>query len=212
MIVLKRLKLGPMANFVYLVADRDSKECAVVDPAWDVPAILAAAKEEGFKLTQALVTHNHPDHVNGIPELLEAADVPVRVHAEDAYALEAAGGNLKPTRGGETIRLGSTELTFLHTPGHTEGSQCFLVEGRVLTGDTLFIGACGRVDLPGSDPEKMYHSLRRLAELPGPTEVLPGHDYADEPSARLEAELKKNLYLKTSVRETLQSFLRLVGA
>lgn len=212
MLVLKRLKLGPMANFVYLVADAATKECAVVDPAWDVPAILDAARENSLKIVEAFVTHNHHDHVNGIAALLEAVDVPVRVHSEDAYALKAVSGNLKPTRGGETVKLGSVEVTFLHTPGHTEGSQCFRVEGRVLTGDTLFVGTCGRVDLPRSDPEKMYQSLRRLAELPGPTEVLPGHDYADSPSATLEAELRRNLYLKTSLGDTLDAFLRLVGA
>src|SRR5687767_6829413 len=113
MIALKQLELGPMANFIYLVADPATKECAVVDPAWDVPAILAAVEEEGYALKAALVTHNHPDHINGIGDLLKAKDVPVYVHKNDAYALKAAGGNLRTTEGGDTVRVGGLDIKFL---------------------------------------------------------------------------------------------------
>ena len=209
--ILKTLQLGPMANFVYLIADGETKECAVVDPAWDVPAILRAVEQEGLKLARVLVTHNHPDHINGVAELLASADVPVHVHGEDAFALKAVQENLRPARSGDKVRLGKLELTFLHTPGHTAGSQCFLVEDRVVTGDTLFIGACGRVDLPGSDPEKMYQSLKRLSQLPAKTLILPGHDYGEVPTATVEEERRRNRYLQAAAGG-LDDFLALTGA
>lgn len=211
MIELRQLQLGPMANFVYLLADPRTKECAVVDPAWDVPAILKAVDAEGWKLRGMLVTHNHPDHTNGIGALLREADVPVFVHEADAYALKEHGGAVKSVRGGDTWTVGGLTVSFLHTPGHTHGSQCFQVFDRLLTGDTLFIKGCGRVDLPNSDPERMYASLRRISTLPDETLLLPGHDYGDKPCAPLKEEKALNPYLKMSASSKLEDFLRLTG-
>src|SRR5437879_5766053 len=115
---LRQLELGPMANFVYLVGDPKTKECAVVDPAWDVPAILKAVEDNGWKLSRILVTHNHPDHTNGIGALLKAADVPVHIHREDAYALKEFRENLRLSIGGDNVKLGQIDISFLHTPGH----------------------------------------------------------------------------------------------
>ena len=200
-----------MANFVYLLADPKSRECAVVDPAWDVPAIAKAIEAEGWDLRKVLITHNHPDHTNGLGELLKARDLPVYVHQEDAHALSAYAGSLRKVRGGDTVALGGLTVSFLHTPGHTRGSQCFLVTEKLLSGDTLFINGCGRVDLPSSDPEQMYRSLRRISELPDRTLLLPGHDYGDKPCAPLQEEKETNPYLKLSATRPLQDFLRLVG-
>ena len=208
---LRQLELGPMANFVYLVADPKSKECAVVDPAWDVPSILREARQGGWRITRILLTHNHPDHTNGIGGVLAHAEVPVHVHAEDALGLGSAGKNLRKFQDGERIRLGEASIEVLHTPGHTPGSSCFLFEGRLLTGDTLFIGGCGRVDLPGSDPEKLYHSLKRIAELPDDITVFPGHNYAAACSSSLGDEKKKNLYIRASAQATAREFSQLVG-
>jgi hydroxyacylglutathione hydrolase len=208
---LKQLELGPMANFVYLVADAKTKECAVVDPAWDVPAILKAIRENGWKLSQVLITHNHPDHTNGIGEILRAMDVPVYVHREDAYALKAFQENLRLSNGGEKVKLGDIDIAFLHTPGHTQGSQCFLFSDRLVSGDTLFIEGCGRVDLPTSDPEQMYKSLKKISTLPDQTVIFPGHNYAEAPCAPLKDEKQKNPYLKISATRGLDDFLRLVG-
>ena len=208
---LKQLELGPMANFVYLLADSNTKECAVVDPAWDVPAILKAVKDNGWKLAQILVTHNHPDHINGIGELLHEADVPIHVHRDDAYALKEFKSNLKPSSGGDKIKLGNIDIAFLHTPGHTQGSQCFLFSDRLVSGDTLFIEGCGRVDLPTSDPEKMYQSLKKISTLPDKTVLFPGHNYADAPCAPLKDEKQKNPYLRISASRGLNDFLTLVG-
>lgn len=212
MIYLKQLELGPMANYVYLVGDPETKECAVIDPAWNVQKILDTAREDGYKITKALATHNHPDHTNGLPQLLQERDIPIYIHKEDAFALEGVEGSVKQVSGGDKAKIGKIEVTFLHTPGHTEGSQCFQFRDRLLTGDTLFIRGCGRVDLPGSDPEKMYHSLRKLASLDGKTTLFPGHNYSEESSVDLETERGQNPYLRAVLTLTPSDFLKLTSA
>lgn len=208
--ILKQIELGPLANFIYVVGDPKTRECAVIDPAWDVPAILKLIEAEDLKLTQILLTHNHPDHINGVGDVLKKADVPVYVHKEDAYALASCGSNLKAVSGGDRTAIGGLDVTFLHTPGHTHGSQCFHFENRLVSGDTLFIKGCGRVDLPNSDPEQMYKSLRKISGLPDKTVVFPGHNYADKPCAPLGEEKADNPYLVLA-QQGLREFLRVVG-
>ena len=208
-IYLKQLELGPMQNFVYLIGDPASREAAVVDPGWDVPKILRAAEEDGYRLTKAFVTHHHFDHVMGLGELLQAADLPVYVHRDDAPLLQVARSSLKPVAGGETVPVGRVPLTLLHTPGHTPGSQCLLVGGRLFSGDTLFIRACGRWDLPGGDPALLYDSLANtLKALDDTTILCPGHNYADTPTSTIGEEKRTNPFLQF---ETLEEFLRAAG-
>ena len=209
-VYLKQLELGPMQNFIYLVGDPKTREAAVVDPGWEVPQILKAAADDGYRITKAIVTHHHFDHVMGLPELLKSVDIPVYAHREDAPLIQIASSSLKPVSGGETLAVGSVALTLIHTPGHTQGSQCLLVNGRLLSGDTLFIRACGRCDLPGSDPAKLYESLTKtLKALDDETILYPGHNYADVPTSRLGDEKRTNPFMAIP---TLQHFLHLVGA
>ena len=209
-IYLKQLELGPMQNFVYLIGDPESREAAVVDPGWEVPRILEAAAQDGYRLTKAFVTHHHFDHVMGLAELLQAADIPVHVHRDDASFLQGvARSSLKPVGGGDTIPVGRVPVSLLHTPGHTPGSQCLLVNGRLLSGDTLFIRACGRCDLPGGNPALLYDSLvNTLKALDEATILYPGHHYADTPTSTIGAEKRTNPFLQIP---TLQEFLRVVG-
>ena len=208
-VYLKQLELGPMQNFIYLVGDPATREAAVVDPGWEVPAILAAAEQDGYRITRAFVTHHHFDHVRGLTELLQAVDVLVHVHRSDAPLLDVEPGSLKPVAGSETIRVGGVPIQLIHTPGHTPGSQCLLVDGRLLSGDTLFIRACGRCDLPGGDPRALYDSLaKKLKVLDDATTLYPGHNYAETPTARLGEEKRLNPFLAAP---SLDAFLRLVG-
>jgi len=203
---LRQMELGPMQNFVYLVGDREKKEALLVDPAWDVKAALDQAAKDGFLVKGALITHTHFDHVNGLEDLLRATDGIVYVHKEEAEFLRGMKKNIKRIEGGEKIQVGSVEVTFLHTPGHTRGSQCFLVnEKNLISGDTLFINACGRCDLPGGDAEEMYRSLNRLASLDESTVLYPGHNYADDATSTVGDEKKFNPYLKIS---NLNDFLK----
>ena len=202
---LKQMEVGPMQNFVYLIGDSNTKEALVVDPAWDVEAILKTAEREGFKVKGALITHTHFDHVNGLEDLLQKTDGTVYIHKNEAEFLKGMKGNIKKIEGGDQFKIGQVEIAFLHTPGHTPGSQCFLVGNHLISGDTLFINACGRCDLPGGNAEQMYESLNRLAKLDESTVLYPGHNYADEPTSTIGNEKKFNPYLQ---KTNLEHFLK----
>ena len=203
-----------MVNFAYAIGDRAAGRCLLVDPAYDVAGLLEAVAADGMELAGVLVTHHHPDHVGGplggwsiegLAALLELADVPVHANRHEA-ALVAAwtgldGSAIVGHDGGDTVAVGDVEVELVHTPGHTPGSQCFLVDGRLVSGDTLFLDGCGRTDLPGSDPGAMYDSLRRLADMPGDVVVYPGHRYSEEPSAPLAQVAARNVAMRPLSRE-----------
>src|SRR5262249_10370951 len=151
----------------------------------------------------ALASHYHPDHVGGdmmglsvegVRRLLELAAVKIHVHDREVSWVKRVTGlsdsDLSPHAGGDTLRVGTIPVQFVHTPGPTAGSTCFLVAGKsLIAGDTLFVGGCGRVDLPGSDPEEMYRSLtQRLSKLPDDVALYPGHDYGSRPTSTLGEE------------------------
>ncbi len=183
-----------MQNFVYLIGDREAGECLVVDPAWDIEDIVDRAGEDGLKITGALVTHYHPDHIGGsffgyniegLRRLLELAPCPIHVHKNEADGVRAITGvsatDLVQHEGNDRVKVGAIEVELLHTPGHTPGSQCFRVGDALVSGDTLFLQGCGRVDLPGGDPEEMRRTLeQRLARLPDELVLYPGHAYGGE--------------------------------
>ena len=220
-IYLRQMELGPMQNFVYLVGDPVARECVVVDPAWEIDTIVDTAGEDGFTITGALVTHTHQDHVGGsleawgmpgripgVEELVERISAKIYVHKAEREFLRGFGSDLVKVDNHDTLAVGRLTLTFLHTPGHTPGSQCFLVDGRLISGDTLFIGSCGRTDLPGSDPSEMYYSIsQRLAALPDSTTLLPGHNYGGA-SSTIGAEKRENPFMRFT---SLGDFLLTMG-
>jgi glyoxylase-like metal-dependent hydrolase (beta-lactamase superfamily II) len=220
-IYLKQLELGPMQNFVYLVGDRQARECVVVDPAWEIDTIIDTAQADDMRLVGALVTHTHQDHVGGslaswgmpgripgVEELLARVPARVYVHKAEREFLPGLGSDLVKVDNHDTLAVGRLTLTFLHTPGHTPGSQCFLVDGRLVSGDTLFINSCGRTDLPGSDPSEMYDSLtQRLGALPDDTVLLPGHNYGGA-SSTLGEQKRRNPFMRFA---SLGDFLRVMG-
>ena len=190
------LELGPMENFVYLIHDHASDRAAVVDPAWEVPEVLALAEKEGVRITDILLTHSHHDHINGIEGVLEKYDA--RLHLLKPEA-QFWGSYLDlPTlhHGGDIIELGETGITILHTPGHTPGSACYHIGNNLITGDTLFVFGCGRCDLRGGDPEQMYMTLKDMAErLPRKTVIHPGHNYAEKQTSTMEEQLAGNPFM-----------------
>ena len=147
-LIIRQMELGPMQNFVYLIGSRQSGEAAVVDPAWDVSRILEEAKALNLKITRALVTHTHFDHINGLTELLEKTDAKVYVHKSEAKNTKVPNSQIVKTDKGDEFDLGGVTLRFIHTPGHTCGSQCFEITGNLVAGDTLFVQNCGRAVLP----------------------------------------------------------------
>jgi glyoxylase-like metal-dependent hydrolase (beta-lactamase superfamily II) len=224
----QQIAVGQMANLAYLVGSHSTREALIVDPAWSVDALLDRAEGDGMKVVGALVTHYHQDHVGGsifgmeiegVDRLLARQPMPLYVNDHEAEGTKQVTGasesDLKRMSGGDSLELGGIRVRLLHTPGHTPGSQCFLVEeegqpGRLVSGDTLFLGSCGRVDLPGSDPAAMYRSLNEtLKRLPDDTLLYPGHLYSAEASDTLGNEKRNNPFLRVS---GLEQFLAFMGA
>jgi glyoxylase-like metal-dependent hydrolase (beta-lactamase superfamily II) len=188
-----------MVNFVYLIGDRQTGEAVVVDPAYAVQDLLDILAADDMVLTGVLGTHFHPDHVGGdmagwklegISALLEKVQVPIHLQKEELPWVERTTGvsasHLVGHDSSDVVTVGQVGIELIHTPGHTPGSQCFLVDGHLVAGDTLFLDGCGRTDFPGSDPLAMYESLNtRLARVPDDAVLYPGHMYSAEPFQRL---------------------------
>ncbi|AOV16662.1 MBL fold hydrolase [Acidihalobacter aeolianus] len=190
------LSLGPMDNFVYLIQDLASQRAAVVDPAWDVPAIRRLADETGVRITDILLTHSHHDHINGVDELLQATDAEVHLLKPEASFWGHPLAKPSLHHGGDRFQLGDTEIELLHTPGHTPGSTCYRLGDDLITGDTLFVFGCGRCDLKGGDPEAMFDTLRHLREdLPADTRIRPGHNYAEKTTSTIEEQARCNPFM-----------------
>ncbi len=203
---LKQMEIGPMENFVYIVGDKDTREVMIVDPAWQADTLLRIVKEEDLRVRGALISHYHFDHTNGIEELLASVDCPVYVNKKDIPYMELSHENIEGTESGQKLKVGNVEIELVHTPGHTPGSQCFHVRGHLISGDTLFIGACGRTDLPGGDATQMYASLtQKLMKFDDTTVLCPGHNYASKPTTTLGEEKKTNPYL---LCDSLENFLK----
>jgi hydroxyacylglutathione hydrolase len=195
-IYIKQFEIGPMDNFVYFIGDALTREVFVIDPGWDAGKILEEAKQEKVTIKDVLLTHSHFDHVNAMENLLAETGGAAYVHEKEAPFLKGTKVRLKLVKDGDKIKIGDIEIACLHTPGHTPGGQCFLVDGNLFSGDTLFIGACGRCDLPGSSAEAMYASLLKLSKLDEATVVYPGHNYAEGPASTIGREKKSNPYMQ----------------
>jgi len=199
-----------MRNFTYALGDRETGDAVLVDPAYRPSELLELVVADGMSLVGVVATHFHPDHVGGtlmgqqhvegVAELLTLVNVPVHVQAEEVEWMKARAGlgvdALAIHHDGERVDVGDVALTLLHTPGHTPGSQCVLVNGRLLSGDTLFIDGCGRTDFPGGDAREMYKSLsERLRRVSDETVLFPGHLYAAESSMSMGEVRARNFVL-----------------
>ena len=217
---LKQLQLGAMQNFVYLIGDPTTHEAAVVDPAWNGPAILNQVREDGYRLTHVILTHGHYDHINAVEEIVDKTDATVcgQKSELEEFIAEGLGGlviprsSLKKTVSGDSLTVGKMQIRLIHTPGHTPGSQCLLIEGQgedgiVVTGDTLFIGTIGRCDLPFSSPHDLFHSLGKLKQLKDETVIYPGHDYGASPTNTMKKEKRTNPFLLV---KNMDEFLQMV--
>jgi glyoxylase-like metal-dependent hydrolase (beta-lactamase superfamily II) len=212
-----------MVNFVYVLGDREFGEAVLVDPAYRPRELVELVEADGLRVSGVLATHYHPDHVGGdlmghhvagIADLLETTDVPVHVQESEVEWVTRCTGvgadALVAHQSGDRVSVGDLDVTLIHTPGHTPGSQCLLVDGRLLSGDTLFLEGCGRTDLPGSDPEEMYRTLsQRLTVVSDDTVLYPGHFYASEASAPMGEVRSTNYALApTTTEQWLTMFAR----
>ena len=194
-----------MVNFVYAIGDRATGECVLVDPAYDPGALVETVAADDMQVVGVLATHYHPDHVggsmmghtlSGVAELLEHVSCPVHVQRHEVEWVSKTTGltasQLKAHDSADIVKVGEIEIELVHTPGHTPGSQCFLVEGKLVSGDTLFLDGCGRTDLPGSDQMQMLQSLKRLSKVDDDVILYPGHRYSLASSASMGSVKQAN--------------------
>lgn len=209
--VVNQIKLSKMAVFCYLIGDEKTRTCALIDPAFETDRILAEAKNAGFRVTHIVNTHCHADHVAGNAAIKSATKAKICIHRDDAGRLGAMtnsalarvfGGRGSPRANllledGDGIAIGSTTLTVIHTPGHTPGGICLYHDRHLFTGDTLFVGAVGRTDLPGGSAKTLIRSIReKIFTLPANTVIWPGHDYGSRPSSTVDDERRTNPYTR----------------
>ena len=208
---IRQIKLSRMETFCYLVGDESTRQCALIDPAFDTDKILHLVKSAGYTVACVINTHGHADHCAGNAAIIKATGAKLMIHAKDADRLKgvvsgvfsaALGGRPSPRpdvllKHQDTIPLGGITLTVLHTPGHTPGGICLYTPGHVFTGDTLFVGAVGRTDLPGGSARTLLASIKgNIYTLPDDTVVWPGHDYGKTPSSTVGAERLTNPFTR----------------
>jgi len=185
--IVKQIRVGTMKNFVYLLADDSSRDAIAIDSGWETKPIVGLANNEGMTVRFVVATHNHFDHTSTVQELAQKLGAKVVAHKNSPVTHDVS------VIDGDTLKIGSKGIQVIYTPGHTEDSICLYDGKNLFTGDTLFIGNCGRTDLPGGSPKKMFNSLHEvILKLPPDTVIYPGHDYGDVPFRRLGDEAKLN--------------------
>lgn len=189
------IEVGLLQNVCEILFCPETREAAVVDPAWEVDRLLREAHRLGVRIGKVLVTHTHHDHIEGVAELVAATGATVFVHPHEAAAVRPLARRVEPVSDRLDVAIGARGVRALETFGHTVGGTCYLADGYVVTGDVLFVGGCGRTDFPGGSTAALWASLQRLAALPEETVVYPGHNYGSTPTSTVGRELLENPFL-----------------
>ena len=210
--IFHQLSLGPMQNFIYLIGDEKSKEAAVIDAGWDADKIIETANKEKLTIKKIILTHSHFDHVQRVDELADKTKADVYFHELESDSIKKHIKNdaikIIKLKDNDEISIGKIKIKIIHTPGHDPGAVCLHFNSKLITGDTLFVGAIGRTDLPGGDTIKLFESLQKLKKLDDKTEIYPGHDYGESKSSTIGYEKKSNPYFMCKTKE---EFLNLIG-
>ena len=200
--IFEQVPVGTFQNFSYIIGDPDTKKAALVDPAWEADRLLSLCQNSGLSVSHVINTHSHHDHVEGNDAVVGRTHAKVVAHQSSPVRKDLSVND------GDTIEVGSLVVKAIHTPGHCPDHICLLVDGKVLTGDTLFVGECGRTDLVGGDAGAMYDSLfDKLMILDDSIEVYPGHDYGRKPSSTIGEERRTNYTLKPRSKEEFIKFM-----
>jgi hydroxyacylglutathione hydrolase len=205
-----QIEVGLLQNFCAILGCPDTREAAIVDPAWEVDRLLREVEKRGLRVTKVLITHGHNDHVEGLAEVSRLTGASIVVNPRERKRVDAILGPLEvpwePVVDLEDVAIGKCGVRALETPGHTAGGTCYLADGYVVSGDVLFVGGCGRTDFPGGDVAEMWTSLQRLGRLPEETRVYPGHNYGSTETSTIGRELLENPYFRC---QTIEEFRRL---
>ena len=199
-----QLEVGQMANFTYIIADDENKVAAIVDPSWDLDKIYETLDKNKWHVEMIINTHNHFDHVIGNEQVASRTGAPIVQHERSTLK-----GKHVSVSDGETVKLGQIKIKVLHTPGHSKESICLLINGKfVLTGDTLFVEDCGRVDLAGGDVNEMYDSLYNKVSLLDETLIVyPGHNYGTSTWSTIAKVKKSNRALLSRSRQEFIEYM-----
>ena len=202
MMNITQITVGPMGNYCYIVKNPAQKKCVVIDPGWDIKKIETSAEQDGFEMSAILLTHGHFDHSQAAVTLAKNHCVPVYVEVGDADMVSNdCAYQLTTFCGDASLKIAGMEIEIYATSGHTKGSACILIDNNLFTGDTLFVNAVGRVDLPESNPEQMYNSLKKIVALNPHYKVYPGHAYGDKASTTIAESVSKNPYIKLALKD-----------
>lgn len=201
--IVHQIPVGRMQNFTYVVSDEGTGEAVIIDPSWDLGDVESVVRDNGLKVKYIVNTHHHFDHTTGNEEMAESTGAPIVQHPDSGLRHDVA------VRDGDWVEFGGSRLQVLHTPGHSKDSICLVGDGKLFSGDTLFVGSCGRVDLPGGSAAELYRSLfGALYGLDDSLVVYPGHDYGGSATSTLGAEKAANPVMQ---RRTEQEFVLMMG-
>ena len=201
--IIEQIPIGPMANFGYVLACEETRIAALIDPAFEPEKMVARAKELELDIKWILNTHGHFDHINGNNVATEMTGAKIIGHCSSTFHIDQKVDH------GDKFNIGNLDIDVLFTPGHSPDEVCFLVNNQVLfTGDVLFVGECGRTDLPGSNVQEMYKSLFDvLSVIPDDVDIFPGHDYGSSPMSTMGFERANNYVLKPRSLEDFVVFM-----
>lgn len=201
--IVHQVPVGNMQNFTYLAEDEDTSETLLIDPSWDLDEISRVIEKNGLKIKYIVNTHHHFDHTIGNDTMAKKTGAKIVQYktSEIRHDVDVSDG--------DKIKFGNSELTVIHTPGHSKDSMCLVGDGKIFSGDTLFVGTCGRVDLPGGDARELYHSLVNvLRKLDDGLVMYPGHNYGSTPTSTLGTQKKMNFVMQP---RSEQEFLEIMG-
>jgi len=197
-----QLEVGDMQNFTYILEDEETSEAIVIDPSWDLQDVLQTIKRNNLKIKYIVNTHYHFDHTIGNDALIKATTAKIIQHKDSTLKHDIAVSD------GDKIKFGKSELTVFHTPGHSKDSMCLVGNGKIFSGDTLFVGNCGRVDLPGGSAKELYHSLFNvISKMDDTLELYTGHNYGLWPTSTIGMEKKTNFVLQPRTEEEFVKFM-----
>jgi len=197
-----QFEVGDMQNFTYLLEDEDTGEAIIIDPSWDLPDVIQTIERNNMKVKYIVNTHYHFDHTIGNDFMIKSTEAKIIQHKESTLKNDIKVSD------GDKIKFGNSEITVFHTPGHSKDSICLVGDGKIFSGDTLFVGNCGRVDLPGGNARELYHSLFDIISKMNENYVLyPGHNYGSSVSSTISKEKKNNFVLQPRTEDEFVEFM-----